>query len=441
MTSLQHQHVIARIDRLSHDGRGIATIDQKITFVRGALVGELVALQVVKKHRNYLEADVVTVLESSAERTEAQCPHFLICGGCSCQHMLHSTQVREKLRAVLEQFKHTADITPQQILPPLVGSPWGYRNKARLGVRFVEKKNKLLIGFREHQGRYLADLTACKTLHPIIGERLTELAELLLSLQSFRDIPQLEIAVGDDAAAIIMRHLCPLSAADINILTEYAINTALHIYLQSGDVHSIKRLYPTAGTERLHYHLPNFSLTMAFHPSDFTQINPYINRHMVTTAIDLLDPKEDENILDLFCGIGNFTLPLARRAQSVMGIEGDERMVSRAQENALNNHITNVSFYAADLTDANAIHFDARYFAKIIIDPPRSGAQAIIPVIAQHQPQRIVYISCNPATLVRDAGLLVHTYGYQLSHFLLIDMFPHTAHVESMAVFERCAAK
>ncbi len=435
----------AQITALSHDGRGIAHIEGKTTFIIGALPGEDILFKYTKQRGSHDEGQVVEVLKASDERAEPACPHFLICGGCRLQHMNSTLQIAEKQKTLLEQLQHFAKLQPQEILTPLTGPQWAYRRKARLGVRYVHGKGRVLVGFREYNGRYLADMHVCKVLHPAVGERLTALSELIATLSIYQDIPQIEVAIGEqnntDEVALNIRHLKEFTHDDIEKLIAFAQQYDFQIYLQSKGIDTIQRLWPeiqNGEKQRLHYHLPDFNLELLFHPSDFTQVNADINRAMVTCAIDFLDPQADEHILDLFCGLGNFSLALATRAATVTGVEGDSAMVKRAQENAAHNDITNAVFYAADLfADFTSAVWAQQKYAKLLIDPPRTGALEICQQIPIFAPQRIVYVSCNPATLARDAGILVNEHGYHLRKTGVMDMFPHTQHVESIAVFER----
>ena len=329
-------------------------------------------------------------------------------------------------------------VTPVAVLPPLQSAGTGYRRKARLGVKFVIKKNKLLVGFREKSSRYLADLSSCAVLHPAVGQRLETLAEFIRTLDAYMDVPQIEVAIGDTGIALVFRHMQPLSEGDLHKLTSLGEQYDFHIYLQPNPPGRVSKHYPADGNERLSYTLPEYQLEFLFHPLDFTQINLDINRLMVKQAIDLLELTPEDAVLDLFCGIGNFTLPMARFAKEVTGIEGAEEMTVRAADNARHNNIDNARFYAANLmsppTDAPWLK---QKYDKILLDPPRAGAIEILPFLAKLNARRIVYVSCNPATLARDAGELVHQYGYQLQKVGIMNMFPHTSHIEAMAVFEK----
>lgn len=425
------------IDKLTHDGRGIARINGKITFITDALPGEEVTFHYTKKRSQYDEGQLDAVITPSADRVKPECQHYGICGGCSLQHMHHRLQITTKQALLLAQLEHIGKVQPLHILPPIISEPWGYRRKARLGVKHVAKKHKVLVGFRERNPRFIADIQSCSVLHPSVGKKISALSELIASLEAHQQIPQIEVAIGDDATGLVFRHLAPLIASDIEKLRSFGQVHQLHIYLQPKSNDSVYLLWPENTSPLLSYKFPTYDLELLFHPMDFTQVNNNINQQMVTQAIKLLAPQENEHILDLFCGLGNFTLPLAKHCQRVTGVEGTEAMVKRAQANAAHNNITNTEFYAADLTQdiSNAVWAQKKY-EKILLDPPRSGAFELVTQIAGFQAQRIVYVACNPATLARDAAELVKQ-GYQLTHAGILDMFPHTSHVESMAVFEK----
>ena len=424
------------IESLSHDGRGVGRVDGKALFVDGALPGERVSARYAGVHKTYDEAVVETVLEASPLRVAPRCAHAGVCGGCSLQHLASEAQIDAKQQVLLDNLAHIGKVAPQETLPPLRGPHWGYRTKARLGVKFVRKLQRVLVGFREKHKPHLAELTRCEVLDPIIGERITELAELIGGLEARERIPQIEIAVGDAAAALVFRNLDPLSERDTSLLFGYGERTGLHIYLQPAGPDSIQLLWPEES--RLDYALPGYGLRLAFQPVDFTQVNRAINGAMIDRALQLMDVQPDDRVLDLFCGLGNFTLPLARRCAHVVGVEGEAGLVQRARDNAARNGIANAEFHVANLAEDVHIHPWLRQgFDKLLLDPPRSGALEVIPAIAKLGFRRIVYVSCNPGSLARDAGLLVHEHGYRLVKAGVMDMFPHTAHVESIAVFEK----
>lgn len=428
----------ADIHALSHDGRGIAIIQNKTTFLAGGLPDETVTYKINQKKSTYMEGEVIDILKASPDRVTPPCPHFGICGGCSLQHMGITTQTKLKEQTLLEQLTHFGKVRPKALLAPLTASSLGYRRKARLGVRFVIKKDKLLIGFREKSSRYLADLSKCLVLHPKVGEKFPELAVLIRSLDCYQHIPQIEVAMGDDTVALVFRHMQPLTVDDTHKLIQFGEQHGFHIYLQPNPPANIHKIYPRDNNERLTYSLPDQGLEFLFHPLDFTQINLEMNRLMVTQALSLLELTPEESALDLYCGIGNFTLPMAKQARWVTGVEGAQEMTVRANTNAAHNGIMNVDFHAANLMEppANAIWMQ-KHYDKVLLDPPRAGAEAMIAPIAAFKPKKIVYVSCNPATLARDAGKLVNEHGYCLQKVGIMNMFPHTSHIEAMAVFEK----
>lgn len=426
------------IRALSHDGRGITTFNEKTMFVSGALKEEVVNFKIIGKHRHYYEAEATDILIPAAQRAIPACSHYTICGGCSLQHMHDQNQLELKETILLEQLKHFGKVTPENILPPLSLETLGYRRKARLGVKYVYKKNKLLVGFREKSSRYLADLNHCLVLHPKIGNNLLALSHLIASLSVYETIPQIEVAIGDEELALVFRHLVPLLPADKEKLIAFAKENRYQIYLQPNPPSPLEKLWPQDNNFYLKYTLPNQNLEFLFHPLDFTQINLEINRMMVNQALHLLELQAHENVLDLFCGIGNFTLAMAKYCAQVVGIEGTAEMVTRAKSNAKHNQIHNAIFYSQNLfktlenTPWSSLSYD-----KILIDPPRAGAKEILPLLSQMQAKRIVYVSCNPATLARDAGELVHQHKYRLKKVGVLNMFPHTAHIEAIAVFDK----
>lgn len=425
---------------LSHDGRGVATtIDGKTAFIHGALPGETIKFKMTKKHSRYIEGDTAEIIKASADRIAPGCEHFGICGGCSMQHMTMSAQIHFKQNTLLEQLKHFGQIIPEEIIAPISGNIWGYRRKARLGVRYVHKKEKMLVGFREKSSRYLAELNSCPVLHESVGKHLNEIGNLVLSLTQFEQIPQIEVAIGDQTTAMVFRHMTDLPAEDIQKLCDFAEKHQFHFYLQPNSPATVHKIWPKDNSNRLSYALPDYQLEIQFHPLDFTQVNGEVNPLMVKQALQLLDPQPTDNVLDLFCGLGNFTLPIARFTHHVTGVEGSQEMVERAQHNAQHNQITNTRFFAANLAEVPAAKPDwmQKKYDKILIDPPRTGAKEIIELFPTFAPQRIVYVSCNPATLARDAGELVHKQGYKLKKVGVINMFPHTSHIEAIALFEK----
>ena len=424
------------ITDLSHDGRGVAHVNGKTVFVKGALAGEHVRLRFTGKHRHYDEATVEEVLRASPERVAPLCAHFGICGGCALQHLDAPAQIAAKQRVLLENFERIGKVQPKTVLAPLTDAPWGYRRKGRLSVKFVEKKGRVLVGFRETNGRYVADIGRCEVLHPAVGTRIGAIAALLESMDAKREIPQIEVAAGDDLVALIFRHLKPLSEADMQALIAFAQANELAIYLQPGGIDSVAPLWPSDA--RLSFRLPAYDVELEFRPLDFIQVNGGMNRRMIDHALQLLDPQPSDRVLDLFCGLGNFTLPLARRAAHVSGVEGDAGLVKRAHENALRNKVENAAFFSADLAaDQRATPWAKADYDLLLLDPPRSGAAEIFEYLPRKGVRRVVYVSCHPASLARDAATLVNQHGFELRSAGAMDMFPHTAHVESIALFER----
>lgn len=427
----------AEIESLTHDGKGVTHLDGKATFIHGSLSGERVRFLYTGRWRKYDEGRVVEVLQASPERVEPRCSQFGICGGCSLQHQDHAAQIAAKQQAMLDTLKHIGKVSPAEILPPLVGaSSWGYRRKARLGVRHVPKKGGALVGFRERGSSRVADIECCHVLHPRVGELLPKLRALVDALSISDQVPQIEMAMGDETCVLIFRLLEKPNEADLVLLTEFGPQHQVTVYLQEGGPETVKPLNGV-GVE-LSYALPEFDLTLHFLPSDFTQVNSDINRQMIQRAVEMLALQADDQVLDLFSGLGNFTLPLARRAGSVTGVEGDAGLIARARENAQTNGLSNTSFYTANLYESlEQEPWLNQRFNKILLDPPRSGAQEVLAHLPKLGAERIVYVSCYPGTLARDAGILVNEHGYRLLSAGVMDMFPHTAHVESIALFER----
>jgi 23S rRNA (uracil1939-C5)-methyltransferase len=424
------------VGELVHDGRCVAHRDGKAVFIDGVLPGETVGFEYLATHRNFDEGRVTQVHRPSADRVEPRCPQFGVCGGCSLQHMSAAAQIAAKQALLLDNLDRIGQVVPVSILPPLTGPVWGYRTKARLGVKHVRNKGRVLVGFREKRRSLVADLTHCEVLHPLVGERLAALAGLVDRLEAKARLPQIEVAVTDTVAALVFRHLDPLTKQDRGLLQLFGEQHDLHIYLQSAGPDSLELLWPD--TSYLRYVLPAQDVVIEFRPTDFTQINPDINRQVVDRVLQLLEVGPEDSVLDLFCGLGNFTLPLARQAAAVSGIEGEAGLVSRACDNARLNGIENASFHVADLSaDCTAAAWAGVHYDKVLLDPPRSGAAAILDVLGNIRPARIVYVSCHPGSLARDAGRLVNDFGYRLELAGVMDMFPHTAHVESIACFER----
>ncbi|HEX5121827.1 MAG TPA: 23S rRNA (uracil(1939)-C(5))-methyltransferase RlmD [Rhodanobacteraceae bacterium] len=424
------------ITDLTHDGRGVAHVDGKAVFVTGALPGERAVVRIAARHRSFDEARVDTLLTRSPDRVEPRCPHFGTCGGCALQHLAPAAQIAAKQRVLGENFERIGKVEPARWLDPLTDAEWGYRRKGRLSVKWVAKKGKVLVGFREDNPRFVADLSECHTLLPEVGFRIAAIGELVTSLDAKSTIAQIEIAAGDDTVALVFRNLNPLSEADTAKLVAFGKTHDLAILLQPGGPESVHALWPES--VHLAFRIEDANVDIEFRPLDFVQVNAGLNRRMIARALDLLDPKSDERVLDLFCGLGNFTLPVARRAGSVVGVEGEAKLVARARDNAVANGITNAEFAAADLAaDQRGAPWAVRDYEKLLLDPPRSGAAAVLEYLPRKSAKRIVYVSCHPGSLARDAGTLVQQHGFKLRAAGVMDMFPHTAHVESIALFER----
>ena len=428
------------IDSLDHEARGVARVDGKVVFVEGALPGEHVTAQIVKKKPKFNTARTLEVHHQSWLRVKPACPHFGVCGGCAMQHLAPDAQVAVKQRVLEDAFKHLAGLKPEQMLAPIHGPSWGYRYRARLTVRLVPRKGGILVGFHERRSGYVADMTSCAVLPKKLSDLLVPLRRLIESLSAPASIPQIEVAVGDEVTALVLRHLEPLTQEDLSCLRDFGQANDVQWWLQPKGLDTVHLLEGQAPLE-LAYCLPAFNVRMPFKPTDFTQVNHEINRVLVSRALTLLDVQPTDRVLDLFCGLGNFTLPLARQAHTVMGIEGSEALVERAQQAATLNGIVNTEFTARNLFEFNAEELSALpVFDRILIDPPREGALAVCEALAVQapsaRPKRLVYVSCNPATLARDAAVLCTQGGYRLRQAGVINMFPHTGHVESIAVFE-----
>lgn len=420
----------------SHDGRGVARRDGKTVFVAGALPGERVLAERTSKNRHFDEARALEVLQASPDRVSPRCPHFGTCSGCVLQHLAEDKQILLKQRVLLENLERIGHVAPQTVLPALTGDSWGYRRKGRFSVRRVDKKGKTLVGFRETDPRFVADLRLCHTVVPQIGERIEALALLVESLDARNDIPQIEFIAGDETVALVFRHLNPLNDADRAKLAVFAQQHGFAFYLQSGGIDTVVPLGPDA--PQLSFALPQWNVELAFLPLDFIQVNATLNQKMIARTFELLDPQPQDRILDLFCGLGNFTLPMARLAGEVVGVEGEAGLVRRARANAERNGLANAHFHAADLTqDQRGTPWMRQGFDKLLLDPPRSGADGVLKQLPLKNIDRIVYVSCHPASLARDAGFLVKERGYKLKAAGVMDMFPHTGHVESIALFEK----
>ncbi len=429
---------VAAIESLDHEARGVARQEGKAIFVDGALPGEIVEYASYRRKPSFEMAQLVRVVSPSSARTAPRCPHFGVCGGCAMQHLNPEAQVAVKQRILEDSLWHIGRVRPDQVLPPIQGEPWGYRRRARLGVRRVPKKGGMLVGFHERRSSYIADIRSCPVLPPQVSDLLLPLRELFGSLSIAERLPQVEVAMGDACLALVLRILEPLTGADEERLRQFADQHGVVIYLQPRGPDTAFRFHPLPGP-RLAYGLPEFGVELEFRPTEFTQVNHAINRVLVRRAMRLLDPKPGERVADLFCGLGNFTLPIASLGATVLGLEGSEALVARGRESAVANGLADhVDFGVANLFECNEDSLAALgHFDKMLIDPPREGAVEVVKALGGDAPGRIVYVSCNPATLARDAGILVGAKGYRLRAAGAVNMFPHTAHVESIAVFER----
>ncbi len=430
------------IDSLAHDGRGVGRgEDGKVVFVDYALPGEKVIYVPVMNRKSYLFGSTVEVLEASEHRIEPKCEVFGQCGGCVLQHLEESVQIKYKQQQLLENFKKIGDVQPEQWLTPMTGPHWGYRRRARLGAKFVPKKGGMIVGFRERNSSYIQPTTSCEVLYPEVSALFPDLRETLSKTSCNDKIPQIEISVADNATVMIVRHLEAFNQDDLDILSDFAKRNELQLFLQPGNLKSVHPLYPVK-PDPLYYDFKEFDIRIEFLPTDFIQVNGGINDQLVSKTIELLDLQEDDRVLDLFCGVGNFTLPLARHSKHVVGVEGDQALVNRAIHNREINNLEEVEFHYGDLFKedmTSSSHGDwlDQKFDKILLDPPRSGAAEMIKRLPMFGASKVVYVSCGPATLARDAGVMVNEHGYKMTYAGVIDMFPHTAHVESIAVFEK----
>lgn len=449
------------VESMDIDAQGIAhRPDGKVVFIEGALPFEVVSTSVHRKKANW-EAGVVTAIhKESAQRVRPGCPHFGLhagaCGGCKMQHLHEGAQVAVKQRVLEDNLWHLGKVRPETMMRPIEGPAWGYRYRARLSVRYVHKKGEVLIGFHERKSRYVADMKVCHVLPPHVSAMLMPLREMVFNMDARETLPQIELACGDSVTAMVLRHMEPLSDSDVGKLRAFASLHGVQWWLQSKGPDTVCLLdAPASEAETLSYALPAFGISMPFKPTDFTQVNPHINQVLVSRALRLLDAQPHERVIDWFCGLGNFTLPIATMAGEVVGIEGSEALVARSRDNLIHNQagrarpLAPTTFVARNLFEMTPMLLVADGAAdKWLVDPPREGAFALAQTLADmHQltekpegwtpPKRIVYVSCNPATLARDAGLLVNQAGYRCTLAGVVNMFPHTAHVESMAVFER----
>ena len=430
--------VTLHIESTDHEGQGIARNDGKTVFVEGGLTGETVVARITRSKPNYDKATVEQVLRPSPFRVAPDCPHFGVCGGCSMQHLDARAQVAAKQRVLEDNFKHIGNVQAEQMLPPIEGPHWGYRHRARLSVRHVVKKGGVLVGFHEKRSSYVADMRECRVLPPAVSDLLVPLRALIASLAIRDRAPQIEYAQGDGLPMLVLRHLEPVGDADLALLRAFAAEHQVQWYLQPKGPETAHPLPGEAHT--LGYVLTEFGLRYRFQPTEFTQVNPHINAMLVRRAMRLLELRPDDRVGDLFCGLGNFTLPIARRAAFTYGIEGSAPLIARARENAAENGLADrVDFAVANLFEIAEDWFDTLpQLNKLLIDPPRDGALAVVkalPPAASGRLERLVYVSCSPSTLARDAAILIHEKGYRLAGAGVANMFPHTAHVESIALF------
>ncbi len=456
---------VATVAALTNAGEGVVR-DGKTAFVPGALPGESIKFRRTRAHRQHDEAMLLEVLTPAPERVVPRCAHFGVCGGCVLQHLSPEAQLQARQTELQENLERLGKVTPKTWLPPLRGPVWGYRRRARLGAKFVTKKGKVVVGFRERLAPYIADVQHCDVLTPPVGGLVTPLAELIMMLSIRERLPQIEVAVADNAVTLVFRVLDPPTAADLEHLRAFRATHGVRVYLQPGGLDTIHELEGPG--EPLRYGLPKFKVELEFLPSDFIQINGAVNEALVSKAVELLELTPSSEVLDLFCGIGNFTLPMSRTAKRVVGVEGDAALVARARHNAQRNQVENAEFHVADLArlpgsdspsggsgirsggsgtpsgsgsgrpagsaPATAPSWLTKGYTHVVLDPPRAGAQEVLASVVSLDPQRVLYISCHPGSLARDLGVLVHEHGFALEAAGVLDMFPHTAHFESLAL-------
>ncbi|MBI0408450.1 MAG: 23S rRNA (uracil(1939)-C(5))-methyltransferase RlmD [Nitrosomonadaceae bacterium] len=428
------------VESLDQEGRGVAHSEGKVIFIEGALPGELVTYSPYRKKPSFELAQVNKVLKTGSLRVNPRCNYFGICGGCSLQHMDDRAQVAAKQRVLESDLKHIGKVESEIILPAVYGSAWGYRYRARMSVRYVAKKGGVLVGFHEKRSSFVADMQSCEVMPPRISALIGPLRELIGSISLRERLPQVEVSLGEAVDVLVLRIMDPLTDQDKSLLKAFADTHTVQFFLQTKGPETAYPFYPI-GSPELNYTLPEFGIVMPFHPTEFTQVNPAMNRILVRRALSLLGPLKGDRIADLFCGLGNFTLPIARSGARVMGYEGSSNMVRRAGENAERNQLSgNTNFSEKNLFEIDAAWLQGEgVFNKLLLDPPRDGAFAVVNSLGEGDsaPTRIVYVSCNPATLSRDAGVLVHAKGYQLKAVGVVNMFPHTSHIESIALFEK----
>ena len=428
----------ARVEDLNHEGWGVVR-GGKTVFVAGALPGELVEYRIRRRERSHDEAELLRVVEASPDRVEPGCAHFGLCGGCSLQHLASASQLAIKDNMLRETLRRIGKVEPQRWLAPLSGEPWNYRRRARLGVRFVHAKGRSLVGFREKMSSYVADVQRCRVLAQPVGDLVGALSELVTKLSIPTRIPQVEVAVADNATVLVMRTLSPLAAEDRQLLREFEVQHGVRWLLQAGRPDQLEVLQ--GELPQLWYALPDYDLRLTFQPADFIQINGLMNQRLIAHVLGLLELDAQSEVLDLFCGLGNFTLPLARKARAVVGIEGEAGLIERARANAIANGLRNVRFAVANLAGEDAVDrcltlAQGGRYSHVLLDPPRTGAADVLPALARLAPRRLVYVSCHPGSLARDLGILVSEHGFSLAAAGIVDMFPHTSHVESVAVLD-----
>ena len=434
---LPENPVQVTIESLAHDGRGVTHVDGKVVFIDEALPEEELEFIYTDSRKDYAEGKVVNLLTRSPYRVDAKCVHYGVCGGCSFQHVDEKEQIHLKQGLLEEQFKHIGKVEIPQIWEPLTGEHWGYRRKARVGVKYVAKKGRVLVGFRERRNPFLAEIESCIVMHPIVGLNLMTLSEMIGKLTIRDKIPQIEVAIGDEDCVLAFRVLEPATDEDKEIMREFGHKHNISMCLQSKGPDTIK---PLDGEPEVipSYSLPEQGVSFKFKPAMFTQVNYEINRKMISRVLEAFQLNENDCVLDLFCGLGNFTLPMATKAGRVVGVEGDLPLVNHAKENAALNDLTNVEFHVADLSkDVAGQAWAKQKFNKVLLDPSRAGASEVLHNLKHWNPEKIIYVSCNPSTLARDAGILVNEMGYKLVKAGVMDMFPQTGHVESIALFSK----
>ncbi|MDG0996955.1 MAG: 23S rRNA (uracil(1939)-C(5))-methyltransferase RlmD [Gammaproteobacteria bacterium] len=427
----------AVITDVSLDGNGVASEDGKKIFIPFTLTGERVSYRAIKKKKKFDEAHLIEIIEPSAERVEAKCPSFTVCGGCATQHITPAMQLAFKEKSVLDTLQRIGQVSAEEVIPALTDKVWGYRRRARLGVKYVMKKDAVLVGFREKNAPYIVQMSSCEVLDPKIAGLIQPFAELIYQLSIRDKIPQLECSIAENATSVVMRVLETPSEADVELLHAFQQQQEIRLLLQPA---GLKSIYPldSLPVEPLYFTLQPFNLRLQFTATDFIQIHAGINNKMVVQALDWLQVTATDRVLDLFCGLGNFSLPLAQLANKVLGIEGDAALIQRAKNNATLNKLNNVQFKKEDLFKVNESNsWLAQQWDLVLIDPPRSGAKEVIDQLHLIAPKKVLYVSCHPASLARDANVLVNTLGYRMTRVCVINMFPHTGHVETMALFEK----